>query len=62
MKNFDQLQEYYNHQLKDLYNTPYDQLTPDQLKKINKSISFKIWKLINRKSPMVTVIKRPAKY
>lgn len=47
MENLEQLQEYYNLQLKDFYNPSFDQLTNNQLKRINNSFRFKIAKSSN---------------
>lgn len=58
MKNLEQLQEYYDHQLKDLYNISFDQLSNHQLKRLTNSLSFKIWKIINRRPSMLNVIKK----
>lgn len=58
MKNLEQLREYYDQQVKEFFDPAFDQLTNNQIKKLNNSFGFTMWKFAKAKQPITTVIKK----
>ena len=47
MINQNQLQEYYNLRSKKFYDPKFEELTENEIRRLETSIGFKFWKLLN---------------
>ena len=51
MKNLEQLREYYHQQVKEFFDPAFDLLTDNQIKKLNNSLGFAMWKFTRVNQP-----------
>jgi len=58
MKDLEQIREYYNQQVKEFFDPAFDLLTDNQIKKLNNSFGFAMWKFVRVKQPIASVIKK----
>ena len=58
MTNQNQLQEYYNLRSKKFYGPKFEQLTENEIKRLEASMGFKFWKLVNPRLQVGNTIKR----
>ena len=58
MKELEQLRKYYDQQVKEFFDPAFDQLTNNQIKKLNNSWGFFMWKFTKDKQPITSVIKK----
>ncbi|HVX26047.1 MAG TPA: hypothetical protein VHB70_06880 [Parafilimonas sp.] len=58
MENHEQLRAYYDQQVKEFFDPAFDQLTNNQIKKLQNSWGFTKWKFTKAKQPISSVIKK----